>query len=83
MNNVSRLFNAINTANEQVIVGCENSPVLFGLKKGLSPSLEILRNHLAIPLRDRSDLSPVGFFPECSQEDAYRWTILKTSVSPS
>ena len=83
MINVSRLFNANNTANEQVIVDCENSPVLFGPKKGQSPSLEILRNHLAIPLRDRSGLSPVGFFPECSQEDAYRWTILKTSVSPS
>ena len=33
MINVSRLFNAIKTANEQVIVGCENSPVLFGPKK--------------------------------------------------
>ena len=33
MFNVSRLFNIIKTANEQVIVGCENSPVLFGPKK--------------------------------------------------
>ena len=83
MINVSRLFNAIKTANEQVIVGCENSPVLFGPKKGQSPSLEILRNHLAIPLRDRSGPSPVGFFPERSREDGYRWKILKTAVSPS
>ena len=33
MINVSRLFNAINTPNEQVIVCWENSPVLFGPNK--------------------------------------------------
>ena len=36
MINVSRLFNAIKTANEQVTGGCENSPVLFGPKKRAS-----------------------------------------------